>query len=71
MPDFAAGDPEFWVAIRTLPPRQAQVVALHYLEDRSVAEIAEILAVTHGTVKRHLHDGRRSLARRLSLEEEL
>ena len=27
------------------------------------------VAVTHGTVKRHLHDGRRSLARRLSPEE--
>lgn len=70
MPDLAAGDPEFWAAIRALPRRQAQVVALHYLEDRSIAEIAEILDVTHGTVKRQLHDGRRSLARRLSSEEE-
>jgi RNA polymerase sigma-70 factor (ECF subfamily) len=71
MPDLAAADPEFWAAIRALPRRQAQVVALHYLEDRSIADIAEILAVTHGTVKRHLHDGRRSLARRLRSEEEL
>jgi RNA polymerase sigma-70 factor (ECF subfamily) len=70
VPDFAAGDPEFWAAIRALPRRQAQVVALHYLEDRSIAEVAEILAVTPGTVKRHLHDGRRSLARRLRSEEE-
>jgi RNA polymerase sigma-70 factor, ECF subfamily len=70
MPDLAAGDPEFWAAIRALPRRQAQVVALRYLEDRSIAEIAEILDVTHGTVKRQLHDGRRSLARRLSSEEE-
>lgn len=70
MPDLAAGDPEFWAAIRALPRRQAQVVTLHYLEDRSIAEIAEILDVTHGTVKRQLHDGRRSLARRLSSEEE-
>jgi RNA polymerase sigma-70 factor (ECF subfamily) len=69
MPDLAAGDPEFWAAIRSLPRRQAQVVALYYLEDRSIAEIAEILAVTNGTVKRHLHDGRRSLARRLGSEE--
>ena len=70
MPDLAASDPEFWAAIRALPRRQAQVVALHYLEDRSIAEIAEILTVTHGTVKRHLYDGRRSLARRLRSEEE-
>ena len=70
MPDLAAGDPEFWAAIRALPRRQAQVVALHYLEDRSIAEISEILTVTAGTVKRHLHDGRRSLALRLRSEEE-
>lgn len=70
LPDLADGDPEFWAAIRSLPRRQAQVVALFYLEDRSIAEIAEILDVTLGTVKRHLHDGRRSLARRLRSGEE-
>jgi RNA polymerase sigma-70 factor (ECF subfamily) len=70
VPDLAAGDPEFWAAIRALPRRQAQVVALHYLEDRSIAEVAEILDVTHGTVKRHLHDGRQALARRLARGEE-
>jgi RNA polymerase sigma-70 factor, ECF subfamily len=70
VPDLAAGDPEFWAAVRALPRRQAQVVALHYLEDRSIAEVAEILDVTPGTVKRHLHDGRLSLARRLALEAE-
>jgi RNA polymerase sigma-70 factor (ECF subfamily) len=70
VPDLAAGDPEFWAAIRALPRRQAQVMALHYLEDRSVADVAEILEVTHGTVKRHLYDGRVALARRLAMEEE-
>jgi len=70
VPDLVAGDPEFWAAIRGLPRRQAQVVALHYLEDRSIAEIAEILDVTNGTVKRHLHDGRMALARRLAEEED-
>jgi RNA polymerase sigma-70 factor (ECF subfamily) len=70
VPDLAAGDPEFWAAVRALPRRQAQVVALHYLEDRPVAEVAEILDVTHGTVKRHLYDGRAALARRLAAEVE-
>jgi RNA polymerase sigma-70 factor (ECF subfamily) len=70
LPDLAEGDPEFWAAIRSLPRRQAQVLTLFYLEDRSVAEIAEILDVTLGTVKRHLHDGRRALARRLQQEED-
>jgi RNA polymerase sigma-70 factor (sigma-E family) len=70
LPDLAVGDPEFWAAIRALPRRQAQVVALYYLEDRSVAEVAEILDVTPGTVKRHLHDGREALGRRLREEED-
>ena len=70
VPDLAAGDPEFWAAIRALPKRQSQVVALFYLEDRSVAEVAEILDVTLGTVKRHLHNGRRALAARLGPQED-
>ena len=70
LPDLAERDPEFWAAIRSLPRRQAQVVALYYLEDRSVAEVAEILDVTLGTVKRHLHNGRQALARRLRSDEE-
>ena len=59
------GDPEFWAAVRSLPERQAACVALHYLEDRSVAEIAEILGTRPGTVKVHLHRGRQALAARL------
>jgi RNA polymerase sigma-70 factor (sigma-E family) len=70
LPDLAAGDPEFWAAIRALPRKQAQVVALYYLEDRPVAEIAEILDVTLGTVKRQLHNGRQALARRLRSQED-
>ncbi|MDQ4005049.1 MAG: SigE family RNA polymerase sigma factor [Actinomycetota bacterium] len=66
---LSAEDVEFWGAVRRLPRRQAQVVALHYLEDRTVAEIADALGIATGTVKKHLHDGRRELARRLRLEE--
>jgi RNA polymerase sigma-70 factor (ECF subfamily) len=68
LPDLGAGDPEFWSAVRALPRRQAQVIALFYLEDRPIAEIADILDRTAGTVKRHLHDGRQTLARRLQEE---
>jgi RNA polymerase sigma-70 factor (ECF subfamily) len=61
---------ELWAALRSLSPRQAQVLALHYLDDRPVAEIATILDCTQATVRVHLHRGRRALARRLSLTEE-
>jgi RNA polymerase sigma-70 factor, ECF subfamily len=59
-------DHEFWDAVRALPERQAQAIALHYLEDRPVAEIAEILGCAPATVKVHLHRGRRALADRLA-----
>jgi RNA polymerase sigma-70 factor (ECF subfamily) len=63
-------DAEFWEAVRSLPRRQSQVVALHYLDDLPVAEIATILEMAPGTVKKHLFDGRRALARRLHTEED-
>jgi RNA polymerase sigma-70 factor (ECF subfamily) len=59
-------DHEFWAAVRALPERQAQAIALHYLEDRPVAEIAEILGCSPATVKVHLHRGRRTLADELA-----
>jgi RNA polymerase sigma-70 factor, ECF subfamily len=70
VPDLTAGDPDFWAAVRSLPRRQAQVVALFYLEDLPIADIAAILEMSPGTVKRHLFDGRRSLAHRLGMEDE-
>lgn len=59
-------DPAFWSAVRALPDRQRACVALHHLEDRSIAEIAEVLDCRPATVKVHLHRGRQALARRLS-----
>lgn len=67
--DMPRGDPEFWETVRSLPRRQAQAIALYYLEDLPVAEVAEILDMAPGTVKKHLYDGRRSLARRLEVGE--
>ena len=63
-------DAEFWGALRTLPARQAQTLALHYLEDRPLAEIATILEMAEGTVKSHMHRGRQALARHLGLTHE-
>jgi RNA polymerase sigma-70 factor (sigma-E family) len=58
-------DETFWAAVRALPKRQAQCIALSYLEDWSVAEIATTLQIAPSTVRVHLHQGRMELARRL------
>ncbi|HXV72505.1 MAG TPA: RNA polymerase sigma factor [Acidimicrobiia bacterium] len=56
---------EFWAEVRRLPRRQAQAVALHYVEDLSISEIAVVLDVAEGTVKALLHQGRERLRRQL------
>jgi RNA polymerase sigma factor (sigma-70 family) len=63
------GDAAFWQAVRRLPTRQAQVVALYYMEDYSVREIAEVLDCSEGTVKTHLSRARDAVARQLQLED--
>lgn len=55
----------FWREVRRLPSRQAQAIALHYVEDLSVSEIAGVLGVAEGTVKALLHQGRGRLRRQL------
>jgi len=68
LPELPAEADSFWSAVRKLPRRQAQAIALHYLEDRSVADIAEILECAPNTVKVHLHKGRQQLATRLGVD---
>lgn len=63
---------ELWEAVRSLPRRQAQVLALTYLEDRKAASVALLLGCSEETVRTHLLRGRKSLARKLdvAVEEE-
>jgi RNA polymerase sigma-70 factor (ECF subfamily) len=53
-------------AIRALPSRQQEAVALHYLLDMTVAETATAMGVDEGTVKTHLSRAREALARALA-----
>ena len=57
---------EIITALRALPEQQRQVIALHYLADLPVHEIAEELGVPVGTVKSRLSRGREALAARLA-----
>ena len=56
-------------AMSSLPPDQRAAIALFYLEDLSVAEIAVALDVPSGTVKTRLMHAREKLRRTLNLKE--
>jgi RNA polymerase sigma-70 factor (ECF subfamily) len=58
----------FWGEVRRLPHRQRVAIALFYLEDRPVAEIAVVLGCAEATARVHLMRGRRSLAERLEVQ---
>jgi RNA polymerase sigma-70 factor (sigma-E family) len=58
-----AGDEQamvLWQAIQTLPVRQRVVLVLRYYEDRTEAQVAQLLGLQVGTVKSRTH---RALAR--------
>ncbi len=57
-------------AVRRLPRRQREVIALTLLEDRSIAETAAILGCGEETVRTHLRRGRQALAVTLGLPED-
>jgi RNA polymerase sigma-70 factor (sigma-E family) len=63
-------DSTFWAEVRRLPKRQAQCIVLCYVYGCSLAEIAQVLACTDGTVKTHLSRGRSKLAERLGTQVE-
>lgn len=61
---------EVWAAVRALPKRQAQAIALVYFDGMSVAEAAVVIGCSHETARTHLKRGRKALATRLGDLEE-
>jgi len=51
--------------VARLPAKFREVVALRYLEDRPVRQVASLLGIPEGTVKTHLYRAREILRRRL------
>jgi RNA polymerase sigma-70 factor (ECF subfamily) len=51
--------------LATLPRQQRVAVALYYVDELSVREIADAMGLSEGAVKYHLHAGRASLRERL------
>lgn len=63
--NVAAGQPrasDVWSLLHALPIQYRQVLTLFYAEERSYEEIARALELPLGTVKSHIHRGRKMLA---------
>jgi RNA polymerase sigma-70 factor (ECF subfamily) len=60
----------FWAAVRALPRRQRACIAMHYLDDLDISEIAKTLGIADATVRVHLHAGRQTLAATLNDTEQ-
>jgi RNA polymerase sigma-70 factor (ECF subfamily) len=63
-------DHGLWDAVRSLPRRERELVALRYVGGLTEPEIAASLGIAVGTVSRGLHDARSRLERLLTPEKE-
>jgi RNA polymerase sigma factor (sigma-70 family) len=57
-----------WQALNGLPPRRRAIVVLCELEDQSVATVAQTLGLSAVTVRWHLAQARRQLAKIIGTE---
>lgn len=57
-------------ALDTLPRMQRAVVSMRYLEDRPIAEVAQVLGIGEGTVKKYAHRGCAALQGSVHLADE-
>ncbi|WP_419878935.1 sigma-70 family RNA polymerase sigma factor [Brevibacillus centrosporus] len=51
--------------VQSLPPMYRQVIVLHYYADLSIAEVANVLSVSEGSVRTRLHRARQQLKKRM------
>lgn len=56
--------------IEKLPEKVRQIINMHYFENLSIAEIADRMRISEGTVKRQLHDGRKRIRKELCAMDE-
>jgi RNA polymerase sigma factor (sigma-70 family) len=61
--------PHVWRAIVGLPRQQRTVIVLRFYEGMTEVEIAELLNVAHGTVKKAMHRAMTSLRDRIGNED--
>lgn len=61
---------DLWRAIRALSRRQQEAVALHYIGDLPLEQVAKAMGCENGTVKAHLWRARQQLAKLLGVRED-
>ena len=67
-PQEALADAALWAEVRALPGEQAAAIALRYVADLSVEDVAATLEVSLPAAKSLLHRGRRALRASAHLE---
>jgi len=68
--DLPPRSAQFWSTVASLPARQAAAVALFYVEDLSIVDVAQELGCSVGTVKTHLSRARQALRAQLERTQE-
>jgi RNA polymerase sigma-70 factor, ECF subfamily len=63
--ELVPNDQELWAKVRQLPARQAQLIALVYVEAMTLSEAADTLGIALPTAKTHLARAKERLARDL------
>ena len=57
----AVGDPGLWAAVRDLPPRQREAVALRYVGDLGYREVGAAMGCSEEAARRSVFEGLRRL----------
>ena len=68
IPELAQEAVVLWATVRQLPKRQAQAIALRYLDGRAIADIARILDCSENTVNTHLKRAKETLSHQFQEE---
>lgn len=63
--------PDVWMAVKALPPRQREVIALRYIVGMSEAEVAATMGIAVGTASATLSAARSRLAVSLAEDEHM
>ena len=59
-----------WAAVDGLPPRQRQVLYLHYVADLTFEQVADVVGISASATRTHASRGIATLRERLSTEED-